>query len=426
MEAMQQKYIALIPSLASLLSGLSFLFSFLFHDTYVTAICAFATLVYGLAYLMIRRRVRVKLAIWVVILNTLLFFNVQWFRLEGSKGSGLMLLLILFIIISILFTKAERILALSLFFVNLVVLLLIELKLPHLIRPFMSDFHRIFAVLEAFCFGCVFFAIVIHGIIKSYYEQKTKAEMADRLKSAFLHNISHEIRTPMNAIMGFSSILTQEDIKGRERHLYTEYIHSACRSLVKSIDEIMDLARIESNQYEVQYEECHVNELLRNVYQYIMDQATRNIRKEVEFRIYMDRDAFPGRDPENILVRTDPALLKQILIFLLDNAVKNTYEGSIEFGCRERGGEVVFHVKDTGTGIPENEYQTLFQSFRKIQETDAKFNRGLGLGLSISKKMVSLLGGRIWFESKPGEGSTFYFTIPEIGTDQVKNQVLPA
>ena len=424
LEAVQKKYIALIPSLASLFSGLSFLISFLFHDVYVTAVCALVTLVYGLAYLMVRRGGRLKLIIWMVTLSTLLFFNVLWFRFEGSEGSGLMLLLILFVIISILFTKAERIFALSIVIVNLIVLILIELKLPHLISPYMSELHRILDLFVTFCFCCVFVAIVTRGIISSYYQQKTKAEMADRLKSSFLQNISHEIRTPLNAIMGFSSVLTQEGVGSRDRHLYTEYIHSACRSLMKTIDEVIDLASIESNQYEVQTKECHVNGLLKQVYQHFMEQSSRRIRDGVEFGIHTDPDVFPGQDMEDVTVRTDPALLKQVLIFLVDNAVKYTFEGSIEFGCRKREGEVVFHVRDTGTGIPEKEYHTLFQSFRKIQEPDSKITRGLGLGLAISKKMVNLLGGRIWFESRTGKGSTFLFSIPDEMEDGPRNQVL--
>ena len=235
-------------------------------------------------------------------------------------------------------------------------------------------------------------------------EAKKKAEESDQLKSAFLANVSHEIRTPLNSIVGFSSLLSDDDIDVVTRKNYINLIESNSESLLVLIDEIIDLSKIEARQLTIRTQEFSVDQLISELFQIF---TRENKNPQLEFQT--DKIS----ENHELFVDSDRVRVKQILINLLTNAFKFTETGTVKMGYMKINGKVVIYVKDTGIGISEEHHRAIFQRFRKLNEKqDKRIYRGTGLGLAITEKLVELLGGKIWLESDLGKGSCFYFTLP--------------
>ena len=235
---------------------------------------------------------------------------------------------------------------------------------------------------------------------------KEKAEEANRLKSSFLANMSHEIRTPMNAIVGFANLLNDKEIDEDLHKELTNQINVHSNSLLNLIDNIIDLAKIDSDQIQLKEVECKVDDLLDEVYQGFADHvAYKNIS------MVLNKD----EKLKDFVMRSDPYRIKQIFNNLIDNAIKFTDQGFVEFGYKVEPGDdgelIQFYVNDTGIGINKKQQEMIFQRFTKLEDHKEKLYRGAGLGLTLSKSLVELLGGRIWLESIPHEGSTFYFSF---------------
>ncbi len=232
---------------------------------------------------------------------------------------------------------------------------------------------------------------------------KEKAEESDRLKTAFLHNVSHEIRTPMNAIIGFTTLLNEPDVTDAERHQYTDIIFQSGNQLLLIINDIVDLASIETGQVKLNLGQINLNTMLTRLY----DQFSY---KKVPHKISLIlKTPLSLRDFEII---TDSTKLAQILSNLINNAFKFTVKGTISFGYDLKDGFLEFFVKDTGIGIPEEYLSKIFDRFYQVDSAISRQYSGTGLGLSISKAYTELMGGRIWVTSHPGEGTEFRFTIP--------------
>ncbi len=232
---------------------------------------------------------------------------------------------------------------------------------------------------------------------------KERAEENDRLKTAFLHNISHEIRTPMNAIVGFCDLLNDPTIQADEYKHYTEIITQSSHQLLSIITDIVNLSTIEAGNEKIQAGALNINSVCHLVYELFFQKANH---KEIAISY---QTAVP--DSEAVII-SDETKLTQILTNLLSNAVKFTNHGSVEFGYILNNETVEFYVRDTGIGIPAEKREDIFKRFYQIDRTENRQYGGSGLGLSISKTYVELLGGKIWLTSEPGNGSTFYFTIP--------------
>jgi len=232
---------------------------------------------------------------------------------------------------------------------------------------------------------------------------KEKAEESNRLKSAFLANMSHEIRTPMNAIIGFTNMLNQKEIGNQEKEAMIKHINHSGYSLLNLIDNIIDLAKVDSNQLNIDYKTTNIQTLINELYESFNESFNLN---EIKFKINHDPD-------ENIYIKTDDYRLKQVLRNLLDNSLKFTKEGYVELGYTEKKDVIELYVKDTGIGISENKQEIIFQRFTKIENNKDKLYRGAGLGLNLSKNITELLGGKIRLESSINQGSCFYITIPK-------------
>ena len=236
---------------------------------------------------------------------------------------------------------------------------------------------------------------------KNLIEAKNKAEVSDRLKSAFLANMSHEIRTPLNAIVGFSNLLAETDDIG-ERREYMRVVEENNELLLKLISDILDLSKIEAGTFEFNYGRVDVNRMCEET---VRSLSLKVKDKPVEL-IFGEHDA-------QCCVVGDKNRLIQVITNFINNALKFTDEGSITQGYRTEGGELFFHVEDTGSGISEEHRQSIFDRFVKLNS----FAQGTGLGLSISKSIVEQMGGRIGVESEVGRGSRFWFTIPAVTCD---------
>jgi PAS domain S-box-containing protein len=236
---------------------------------------------------------------------------------------------------------------------------------------------------------------------------KEKAEESSRLKTAFLQNMSHEIRTPMNAIMGFAGLLSSNFNDKAKLEKFADIIGSRCNDLLDIINDILDIAKIESGQLPVNVEEFDLNELFAELSSFFAEYQNRIDKQHIAFRVK------GSGEMSGCTIVTDKVKLKQIFINLINNAFKFTTEGKIEFGCKPgKDNNVLFYVSDTGIGIPEDKQKLIFERFVQLQH-GLKLNvGGTGLGLPIVKGLVDLLGGELFIDSKPGKGAMFSFSIP--------------
>ena len=231
---------------------------------------------------------------------------------------------------------------------------------------------------------------------------KERAEEGDRLKTAFLHNVSHEIRTPMNAIIGFSTLLKEEDITEPESHQYVDIIFQSSNQLLSIINDIVDIANIESGQVKINFREMKLNESLRSLNeQFIYKSRENNIPIHLA----------TGLSDEESVIRTDGTKVIQILSNLISNSLKFTSKGQIDFGYTGKGSFLEFTVRDTGIGISPDHIEKIFNRFYQVDVAGSRQFGGTGLGLSICKAYVELLGGEMKVESEPGKGTLFTFTI---------------
>jgi len=236
---------------------------------------------------------------------------------------------------------------------------------------------------------------------------KEKAEESDRLKSAFLQNLSHEIRTPMNAIMGFATLLAKNYNDKYKHEKFSEIINQRCQDLLVIIDDILDIAKIESGQLRVNMGQCSLGELFSELMSFFTEYQKRVGKQHIGFAMN-----HPAESTVNTIV-TDKVKIKQILINLIGNAFKFTEKGNIAVGYSfPASSEILFYVSDTGIGIPHDKFGAIFERFMQLNPTYSYEYGGTGLGLSIVEGLVSLLGGRIWLESERNIGTTFFFSIP--------------
>ena len=232
---------------------------------------------------------------------------------------------------------------------------------------------------------------------------KLNAEESYRLKSAFLANMSHEIRTPMNGIIGFSELLVDKDLVQDKRKYYAEIVIDSSKQLLTLVNDILDLSRIETGKVSLLFEDVVVNDLINILYAFFEPQIGN---KQIRF------ESVKSLNNAQSTISTDKTRLRQVLTNVLNNAIKFTDEGHIKFGYIKVDQYLQFFVEDTGIGIPEDKHEKIFEPFWQAEMDISHQFGGTGLGLSISTKLVELLGGKMWLESRPGKGSVFYFTIP--------------
>jgi signal transduction histidine kinase len=224
--------------------------------------------------------------------------------------------------------------------------------------------------------------------------------------------MSHEIRTPLNAISGFSGLLSKNNLSDEKRTGFISIIQNSSKQLISIVNDILTISSLETNQLKPVIEKVSINEIIIELFE-IFKQQAQNSNISIHKQINLTN--------EQSVIYTDKTKIIQILSNLISNAFKFTNKGSIEFGYTysniienntSKNGFLRFYVKDTGIGIQPYVQEKIFERFRQADNSIAKKYGGTGLGLSISKAFVELLGGKIWLESQPDIGSTFFFTIP--------------
>ncbi len=232
---------------------------------------------------------------------------------------------------------------------------------------------------------------------------KEKAEESDRLKTAFLNNISHEVRTPLNALMGFSNLLKDSATTPADQDYYLRIINHSGERLVNVINDIISMAMLETGQEVVRESQFDLLDLMNEVF--ITFQA-----RVVTFEICFNYR--PGITREQSMIISDEYKIRQVLTNLIGNSLKFTTKGNVEFGCNLDDTTLTFFVKDSGIGIASEDKPHVFEKFWKSKPSGNRMYEGTGLGLAICKAYVTMLNGKVWMQSEPGSGSTFWFTIP--------------
>jgi GAF domain-containing protein len=270
-------------------------------------------------------------------------------------------------------------------------------KAPGEFPPEVIELLRTFATQSAL-------AIQNARLFREIADKSQQLEAASRHKSEFLANMSHELRTPLNAILGFSEVLA-ERMFGEVNEKQAEYLQdilSSGRHLLSLINDILDLSKVEAGRLELELGRFHLPTALDNALTLVRERATRH-------GITLTHNVDPGVAD----IVADERKVKQILLNLLSNAVKFTPEGGrVGVTVTAAADGIAIAVSDTGIGIAPEDQAAIFEEFRQVGREDARKQEGTGLGLTLAKKFVELHGGRIWVESRVGQGSTFSFTLP--------------
>jgi signal transduction histidine kinase len=369
----------------------------------------------------------VKKSLFATIFYTL---SVVLLIYMGMQGPGLIILLWISVLITLSQSKRAGLISAGL---NAFIIMLMMALFPITEMP--SSFFQEYTLLSGITIGInliIFNALTVFSVsflldhlnesflkekkLRTLLKQessdllkaKLKAEESDKLKTAFLTNMSHEIRTPMNGILGFSTLLSEPGLNGKDQQEYIAMIQKSGSRMLNIINEIIDISKIESGQMDIQLSRANINEKIEHVFKLLNPEAEiKNISLSFE----------NGLSFYNAYIQTDGDKLYAILTNLVKNAIKYTNKGSIKFGyniveTHGRASLLQFFVKDTGIGIPPHRQEAIFDRFVQADIADLEARQGAGLGLSITKYYVEMLGGRIWLESEHQKGSTFYFTLP--------------
>ncbi len=244
---------------------------------------------------------------------------------------------------------------------------------------------------------------------------KEKAEESDHLKTAFLANMSHEIRTPMNGILGFTELLKDPDLTGKEQSKYLEVIQHSGERMLSIINDLIDISKIEAGQVELAIEPTSVNKMLDTLYEFFLPEAEKK-----NLNLIFKKELTDSRS----IIETDEIKLNQVLTNLIKNALKYTDSGQIILGYRVQDESIIFYVQDSGIGIKPEYHKKIFERFLQGEDSSERAIEGSGLGLSISKAFVEMMGGKIWVDSEDGKGSIFYVSLPySYITDTYKNEI---
>lgn len=252
--------------------------------------------------------------------------------------------------------------------------------------------------------------VVISDVTQRYhYEEQLRqaleqAQRNDRLKSAFLRNISHEFRTPMNGIMGFASLLKDKELRDKYLDDFINRIEESGNRFLNLIDEMVEISRLETGEVKLVFEKFDLKTFLEELKAEFMPEASAK-----GLLLVFKEDVLNSA----VICYTDKAVLKSVFKHIIRNAIKYSSEGIIELGYYRKTEETEIYIRDQGIGIPSDKLEAVFNWFEQADPEDTEAREGIGLGLTIARKFVHLLGGQIWLESKEGKGTTVYVSIPD-------------
>ena len=338
----------------------------------------------------------------------LVLLDLTWYSKFLSNGPVLFFLLIFGALVLWVWEGRSLVFLLILYYLNVATLFLIEFHAPAVLFDYPEGRIRSIDIYLSFALYSALLIFLLYVVKRDFLKQKEKAIRSDKLKSAFLANMSHEIRTPMNSIVGFSSLLEEEDDKELLQR-YGDIIQRSSRHLLGLIDDIIDLSRIEAGEFRITKTKFSIRELFEELTLAFSMELKKYEKKKVVLSYQID--------DEGHTIGSDYSRLKQVLSNLVSNSVKFTSAGEIVMACSKNPKEFIFSVADTGTGIPVEDQKKIFQRFTSFNYSGLN-TKGTGIGLSISKKIIEKLGGNMWLKSNVGKGTTFYFSIPHKASSQ--------
>ncbi len=371
---------------------------------YLLLITYCGIVIYGALSIAVYKGMSISISQYLLVYITLSFTNLLWYFEYGKEGPILYFFIIIFTLIIFIWDNKRLLIGAGILLMNLLVLFSIDYYYPNFVSNYHDEQTKTIDIYSSLLmFGIVIYALM-YVVKKSYAREYEKAKQSDNLKTAFLENISHEIRTPLNAIIGFSSLLEEDNLTKEQRKEYHELIDDCNITLLRVIDDILQVSLLETNQLALNINDCQLNKIIDSLFTTYNSLLIKDGKSAISLKVNMS-----GNNP---IVKTDKARLSQVLINLLDNAIKFTDSGSINFGYTNNKDNILFHVTDTGIGIKKKYHDLIFDRFYKIEDNKNELYRGTGIGLFLTKKIVESFGGEIWVESNLGNGATFYFTIP--------------
>lgn len=333
----------------------------------------------------------------------LIMLDFTWYAKYLSNGPILFFIMIFGALVIWVWEGKSLAFMLIFYFLNVVVLFLIDYYAPEYLFDYPGDKKRSVDIFLSFYLYASLMIFLLYVVKRQFIWQKEKAIKSDKLKSAFLANMSHEIRTPLNAIIGFSQLLCMEN-NSTTNQKYTSIIERSGDNLIRLINDIIDLSKIEAGDMQMLPEKFDIREIFEELKAYYTSELVKRGKTEVKLDYIL-----PEKDFE---IFSDAFRIEQILSNLLDNAMKFTERGEIIYSLEKTKEKLEFFVRDSGTGIKTENQQAVFNQFTKFNYRNLN-PEGTGIGLSIAKRIVEMLKGEIWFESIEGKGTTFYFTIPK-------------
>ncbi len=401
----EQKFILPLSFAGAIVSVIGFGINFIAGFNFILLIIPVLTTIFYVTifYLAKYSQINIHLLKWILFIVTLLIINTLWVFNFGSKGPAVYLFILLYSFMIFMWKGKQLIIISSIVFLNLVILFLIDYYFPNFTGNYPSQQAKIIDVYTALYYYGIIIFIIMYTAKKNYTNAFNSIVKANKLKSSFLANMSHEIKTPLNTILGFSDLLAKPETPPEERKKYMEIIQESNDTLLRLVKDILDISLIESEQLELKHETVFLNQFITNLketYEYILSEKKNNL-------LVIETD-IPN---ENYSLVIDGVRLRQVFTNLINNALKFTEEGTITIGYREDKDSLYFFVKDTGIGIPPDKQKQIFERYYQVDKTD-KLNKGAGIGLYLTKRIIDLFHGNIGVESKPGTGSTFYFRLP--------------
>jgi len=354
--------------------------------------------------IIIKRKHRLILCQYLMIIIALVYENLLWYYGHGYSGYILYLFVFIFAVTIFIWEGKKLIISTIIILANLSICFYIEYNYPEAITEY-ADKQS--GLLNAYSSILMFFILIyalMRTVKKGYSIEYRKALQSDKLKTSFLENINHEVRTPLNAIIGFSSLLKEDDITPEQKKEYIEMVGESNDALLRIIDDILLVSTLESGNARTNMGHCNLDNMITGLFKTFKQHLIKNKKDQIE--LVVSQPNISG------IVETDKIRLQQVFIRLFDNAIKFTDKGKINFGYRVEKDTILFHIADTGIGIEKKHHSKIFERFYKVEIDKDEVYRGTGIGLYITKKIVESLDGEIWLSSIFGSGTTFYFTIP--------------
>ncbi|WP_083631341.1 sensor histidine kinase [Labilibacter marinus] len=368
-------------------------------------------------YYLVRFRNIVLLPKIIMTVVGLIMLDITWYVKYLSSGPVLLFILMFGALVIWVWEGRKLMLLLMFYFTNIAVLFYIDFHAPQALLKYPSTEARSIDIFVSMFMYSGLLVFLLFVVKKEFLKQKENAVTSDKLKSAFLANMSHEIRTPMNGILGFMELLKLSSPNEEAQKEYIDVVEKSGHRMLNIINDIIDISKVESGQMTVHRTETNIKELLDYIYTFFQPEAAAK-----DMKLYVLNNLLKDES----IIFTDREKVYAIFINLVKNAIKYSDTGFIQIGCdmKNETNSIQFFVKDTGIGIPKAKQTEIFKHFVQADIANIMARQGAGLGLSITKAYVNMLGGDIWVDSIEGKGSTFYFTLPTSHVDVKSNEEL--